>query len=171
MWLVVWVVPCVIVVAGAIHAVLTSRPFPSGKLLEIAVIHSIFWGVGVMSVVVAYFVGTEPSGMRIAAALGWPAGNPFQTMAAGRILAFGIGGIGVVWFRGGWIVAMTISSCLFGWGTIVLWAIKDVPAPIVGAAIVYNVVGGLILIALVVAYRWRAGAKRFWTPMPYFGGF
>lgn len=162
MLLVPWIILIVIVLAAVLHSLLAARPLPPGRLLEIAVVHAIFWGVGVMSLFAAYALEAEPLATTFALRLGWPPGNPFQSVAAGRALAIGLAGVGVVWFRGGWLVAVTVAATIFGWGETILLIVSGVPAAFISTAVVYNLIGSLLLVMLLIFYRWRAGSSRFW---------
>ena len=53
---------------------------------------------------------------RVAASIGWPAGNPFQQEVAIADLALGILGILCVRFRGNFWLAATVAATVMMWG-------------------------------------------------------
>jgi hypothetical protein len=163
----IWIflsVPIVILVAASIHLMLTSRPRRPGKILEIWVVHLIFWGIGAFRVITGYEIGTDPGATAWAQLLGWPSGSPFQSEAAGYAIALGVCGLAVAWFRAGWLIAVTAAATIFGWGESILFIVSKVPAWLLTLSVIYNGAGALLLITLLCAYRWRAGALRFWRP-------
>lgn len=159
------IIPVVTIAAASVHLMLTSQPRPVGKVLEIWVVHMIFWGVGVLRLIGGYFMANDPSAVMYAQQLHWSSGSPFQTVFGGQLMALGICGLGVAWFRGGWLLAVSMAAIVFGWGETILFIVAQVPFWPMVVTLLYNLLGSLLLITLLAAYRWRAGAERFWRPV------
>ena len=93
-----------------------------------------------------------------AAAIGWPAGNPFQFEVAVTDLAFGILGLLCIWLRGGFWTAVIIGESIFFWGCAYghvrqyLLAHNMAPGN-VGPALAVDVAMPLVLIALLIAHH------------------
>src|SRR5258705_6184631 len=83
--------------------------------------------VGVASVLT--FIGDAFFADKMAASLGWPAGNPFQTLAAVANLSIGVLGILCYWKRGDFWLATVIAFSLW-WPGAAFANIKDILASV-----------------------------------------
>jgi polyferredoxin len=166
MHLALWIIPIVLVIAATVHMLLASKPQPKGRIVEIWLLHVLFWGVGVHSLVVGYVLISGKMAMELAVRMGWPPGSPFQALLAGRLFAYGLCALAVVWFRGGWLLGLGVAALVFGFGRTLLFLLEGPPPLALLQAVIYNVVGALVLIVLLISYRVRAGPDRFWYPVP-----
>ncbi len=71
-------------------------------------------GVGGFISIISFFMHTFAGDM-VAASIGWPAGNPFQTEVGVANLAIGVLGYATFWRRDWWLPYI-IAASIFGWG-------------------------------------------------------
>jgi hypothetical protein len=111
----------VVVIAGiallgfGIHVLFVDRPSRPDRWLEIALLY--FFVVIVGGGGLFGFMGHTLVADDVAAQIGWPAGNPFQTEVGFTNLAFGVLGLLCARFRGDFWLA----TCV-GWGVFLVGA-------------------------------------------------
>lgn len=97
--------------SAAIHLLLTgnrSRPAVVEALLMYLA------GVGGFISIISFFMHTVWAA-QVAASIGWPAGNPFQTEVGVANLAIGVVGYATFWRRDWWLPYI-IATSIFAWG-------------------------------------------------------
>src|SRR5260370_25445999 len=98
-------------VIGAVHLYRAKQPRTNARVAEIFLLLLLVICVGVASVLTvitdAFFAD------RMAASLGWPAGNPFQSLVAFATLSVGVLGILCYWIRGNFWVATVIGFSIW----------------------------------------------------------
>ena len=85
-------------VIGAVHLYRDKQPRTNARVAEIFLLWLLVICVGVASVLTFIADGFFADWM--AASLGWPAGNPFQSLVAVANLSVGVLGILCYWIRG-----------------------------------------------------------------------
>jgi hypothetical protein len=98
-----------------IHVLFVDRPTRPDRWLELALLY--FFAVVVGCGGLFGFMGHTYVADDVAAQIGWPAGNPFQTEVAFSNLAFGVLGLLCVRFRGDFWLATAL-----GWGIFLVGA-------------------------------------------------
>jgi hypothetical protein len=148
-------------VIGAVQLYRDKEPRTGRRVAETFLRWLLVVCVGVASVFT--FVGDAFFADRMAASLGWPAGNPFQTLAAVANLSMGVLGILCYWKRGDFWLATVIAFSVW-WPGAAFVHIKDIVvsrnyAPNNAGVTVYmDILVPLILIALLMYYD-RAGRR------------
>jgi hypothetical protein len=104
------------------------------------------------------FIGHAFLSAKVAASIGWPAGNPFQLEVAFANLGIGVLGILCYWFRDNFWVATVISSSIFLLGAAYVHTINIINysnySPGNAGTIFYmDLIGPAILIVLLVVYK------------------
>src|SRR5258705_10609443 len=99
-------------VIAAVSVYMDRQPRTKGRMVETFLLWLLVTCVGVASVLT--FVADAFFADRMAASLGWPAGNPFQSLVAVANLSIGVLGIRCYWVRGKFWLA-TVIAC-FVWG-------------------------------------------------------
>src|SRR6266436_8334223 len=94
-------------VIGAVHIYRDKQPRTKERVVEILLLWLLIICVGIASVLT--FVADAFFADRMAASLGWPAGNPFQSLVAVANLSVGVLGILYYWIRGSFWVATVIG--------------------------------------------------------------
>ena len=94
-------------VIGAVHLYRDKQPRTNARVAEIFLLWLLVICVGVASVLT--FIADEFFADWMAASLGWPAGNPFQSLVAVANLSVGVLGILCYWIRGNFWVATVIG--------------------------------------------------------------
>jgi hypothetical protein len=162
MYLWLWLLPIAIVISGLIHLAIASRPFPKGRIFEIALLHILLWGTGIGSLIGFYATTFEPLASRLAADLGWSSHNPFQQLEGIALLSLGVLGVACVWLRGGFWAATILLAFVMGWtelGTLLFNGASPFQILVSGF---YDGFGTLLLLILLILFRLRAGYDRFW---------
>jgi hypothetical protein len=148
-------------VLGAVQLYRDSEPRTGQRVAETFLRWLLVVVVGVASVLT--FVGDAFFADKMAASLGWPAGNPFQTLAAVANLSIGVLGILCYWKRGDFWLATVIAFSVW-WPGAAFVHIKDIVvsgnyAPNNAGITVYmDILVPLILIAL-LTYSDRASRR------------
>lgn len=94
-----------------IHIMLMKQPRSIANILEIVLCY--FFGLVVALSALIAFLGHTFRADEVAAQIGWPTGNPFQSEVAVANLAFAVVGLLSVWFRGDFWLATAISYAVF----------------------------------------------------------
>lgn len=92
---------------AAAHLYRDKEPRTRERVVETFLLWLLVMCVGVASVLT--FVGDAFFADRMAASLGWPAGNPFQRLVAVANLSVGVLGILCYWIRGNFWLATVIG--------------------------------------------------------------
>lgn len=93
-------------VATLVQMVVWNEPFVESALLGFLVF--VVGLQGLWGFLGHYFRSDE-----VAASIGWPAGNPFQTEIAFTNLAFGVLGVLCLWFHGDFWLAAGLGKAIF----------------------------------------------------------
>src|SRR5258705_9289037 len=101
-------------VIAAVSVYMDRQPRTKGRMVETFLLWLLVTCVGVASVLT--FVADAFFADRMAASLGWPAGNPFQSMVAVANLSMGVLGICCYWMRGNFWVATVIAFSVWWLG-------------------------------------------------------
>jgi hypothetical protein len=146
-------------VIGAVHLYRDKQPRTNARVAEIFLLWLLVICVGVASVLT--FIADAFFADRMAASLGFPAGNPFQTLVAVANLSIGVLGILCYWIRGNFWVATVIGFSIWwlGAGAVhireILVSANYAPNN-AGATPYMNILVPIVLIAL-LTYGKRAG--------------
>lgn len=110
------------------------------------------------------FIGHTVFADRVAASIGFPAGNPFQTEVAVANLAFGALGILCYWLRSDFWTATVIGASVWLLGNAAghieqIIVAQNYQPNNAGAALYSDIVVPLVIIALLVCHRY-AGEGR-----------
>src|SRR5258708_32276766 len=94
-------------VIGAVHIYLDKQPRTKGRVVEILLLWLLFICVGIASVLT--FVADAFFADRMAGALGWPAGNSFQSLVG--VADLSVGGLGILcyWVPGDFLGATVVG--------------------------------------------------------------
>ena len=143
----------------------------SGSLIQIKVAHT-----GIVETFLLYFlvlqvgigglfcfVGSYFVADKVAKAIGWPAGNPFQTELAFANLSLGVLGILCIWLRGNFWIATGIAYSVFFFGG--AWVHineevlkkKNFSIAITAPVLYTDIIGPIAMIGLLIAYFWGDG--------------
>jgi hypothetical protein len=98
------------VVAG-VHIYRDDQPHTGGRVAEILLIWLLVINTGIGGLYA--FSGHLFAADEVAASIGWPAGNPFQTEVAVANLAIGTLGILSYWIRGNFWTAAVIATSIW----------------------------------------------------------
>jgi len=101
-------------VIGAVHLHLDKQPRTRARVAETFLLWLLVVNVGVASVLT--FMGDAFFADKMATSLGWPAGNPFQSLVAVANLSVGVLGILCYWIRGTFWVATVIAFSVWWLG-------------------------------------------------------
>jgi hypothetical protein len=149
------------VVAGA-HIYRDKQPRTGGRVAEILLIWLLVINTGFGGLYA--FSGHLFAADEVAASIGWPAGNPFQTEVAVANLAIGTLGILSYWIRGNFWTAAVIATSIWLLGAAAIHVREIVgegnynPGN-AGVVFYMDIIGPLLLIALLI-YSRRAGRAR-----------
>ena len=143
-------------VIGAAHLYLDKQPRTKGRLVETFLLWLLVVNVGIASVLT--FIGDAFFADKMATSLGWPAGNPFQSLVAVANLSVGVLGILCYWIRGNFWVATVIAFSVWwlGAGTV---HIRDTVVSAnyapnnAGVTVYMDILVPIILIALLTYYE------------------
>jgi hypothetical protein len=105
-------------VVGAVHLYLDKQPRTKGRVAQIFLLWLLVITVGMASIF--GFIGHTVFADSIAASIGWPAGNPFQSEVAVANLSVGVLGILCYWMRGSFWNATVIGFSIWWLGDAVV---------------------------------------------------
>jgi hypothetical protein len=151
-----------LVIAG-VQLYLDKRPRTRRRVAETFLLWQLVLSVGVASILT--FIGDAFFADRMAASLGWPAGNSFQSLVAVANLSVGTLGILCYWIRGNFWVATVIAFSVWWVGAGIVH-IKDIVVSAnyapnnAGLTPYMNIIVPLILIGLLTYYSRVRGAAR-----------
>jgi hypothetical protein len=136
-----------------------KQPRTNARVAEIFLLWLLVICVGVASVLT--FIADAFFADQMAASLGWPAGNPFQSLVAVANLSVGVLGILCYWIRGNFWVATVIGFSIWwlGAGAVHIREIvvsANYAPNNAGATPYMNILVPIVLIAL-LTYGKRAG--------------
>src|SRR5258705_1017945 len=143
-------------VIAAVRVYLDKQPRTKGRVVETFLLWLLFICVGVASVLT--FVADAFFADRMAASLGWPAGNPFQSLVAVANLSVGVLGILCYWIRGSFWVATVIGFSIWWLGAGAVH-IKDIVVSAnyapnnAGATPYMDILVPIVLMALLTYYK------------------
>jgi len=146
-------------VIAAVRVHLDKQPRTKVRVAETFLLWLLVICVGVASVLT--FVADAFFADRMAASLGWPAGNPFQSLVAVANLSVGVLGILSYWIRGNFWVATVIGFSIWWLGAGAVH-IKDIVVSAnyapnnAGATPYMDILVPIVLMALLTYYK-RAG--------------
>jgi hypothetical protein len=149
------------VVAG-VHIYRDEQPRTGGRVAEILLIWLLVINIGFGGLYA--FSGHLFAADEVAASIGWPAGNPFQTEVAVANLAIGTLGILSYWIRGNFWIAAVIATSIWLLGAAAIHVSEMVGAGNynpgnAGVVFYMDVIGPALLIILLVYLRY-AGRTR-----------
>jgi hypothetical protein len=101
-------------VVGAAHLYLDKQPRTKRRVVETLLLWLLVICVGIASVLT--FAGDAFFADKMATSLGWPTGNPFQSLVAVANLSVGVLGILCYWIRGNFWVATVIGFSVWWLG-------------------------------------------------------
>ncbi|HEX4681547.1 MAG TPA: DUF6790 family protein [Gemmatimonadaceae bacterium] len=133
-----------------------EQPRTRARIAEIFLLWILVMCVGVASILT--FAGDAFFANRMAASLGWPAGNPFQSLVAVANLSIGVLGILCYWIRGNFWVATVVGFSVWWLGAGAVH-IKDIVVSAnyapnnAGATPYMNILVPMVLIALLTYYQ------------------
>src|SRR5882757_9006428 len=142
--------------AGAVQLSRDARPRRKARVAEVLLLWLLVINVGVASVLT--FVADAFFADRMAASLGWPAGNPFQSLVAVANLSVGVLGILCYWIRGSFWVATVIGFSIWWMGAGAVH-IKDIVVSAnyapnnAGATPYMDILVPIVLMALLTYYK------------------
>jgi len=111
----IWVVlATVAVLLAVVHIALSEPPRTRARVVEALLLYFFVIPIGMGGFM--GFLGHIARARAVAASIGWPAGNPFQSEVAMANLAFGILGILCVRNRGSFWTATAIGWSIFFFG-------------------------------------------------------
>ena len=110
-------------VIGAVHLFRGKQPRTKRRVAETFLLWLLVVNVGIASVLT--FIGDAFFADKMATSLGWPAGNPFQSLVAVANLSVGVLGILCYWMRGNFWVATVIGFSVWWPGAAVVH-IRDI---------------------------------------------
>jgi hypothetical protein len=145
----------VALVIGAIQLYRDKQPRTKRRVGETFLLWLLVICVGIASVLT--FVGDAFFADRMAASLGWPAGNPFQSLVAVANLSIGVLGILCYWIRGKFWLATVIAFSVWWLGAGVVH-IRDIVVSAnyapnnAGATPFMDILVPVILIASLIYY-------------------
>lgn len=145
-------------VVAAVHLLRDRQPRTGRRIAEIFLLWFLVIFVGAGGVF--GFIGHTVFADMVAASIGWPAGNPFQTEVAIANLAIGVLGILCFWFRSEFWTATVIGNAVWQLGDAVghihQIVVADNWSPNnAGPALYSDIAIPIILIALLAIARGR----------------
>jgi hypothetical protein len=149
------------VVAG-VHIYRDEQPRTGGRVAEILLIWLLVINIGFGGLYA--FSGHLFAAEEVAASIGWPAGNPFQTEVAVANLAIGTLGILSYWIRGNFWIAAVIATSIWLLGAAAIHVSEMVSAGNynpgnAGVVFYMDIIGPALLVILLVYLRY-AGRTR-----------
>lgn len=147
----IWIVILGLIVSGTLVHIKVANT----GIVETFLLYFLVLQVGVGSLFC--FVGHYFVADKVAKAIGWPGGNPFQTELAFSNLALGVLGILCIWLRGNFWLATIIAYSVFFFGT--AWVHvrevlknKNFSIWVTGPVLYTDVISPLVAIGLLIAY-------------------
>jgi hypothetical protein len=137
--------------AAAIHLVLRRTSLTRETVLEIVLLWMLGIGIGINGLYA--FIGHTFFADQVAAAIGWPAGNPFQLEVGLANLGFGVCGLFCLKFRNGFWLATILASGIFlvgaGIGHLYQSSVHQNFAPLnTGMIVIYDILFPVLLLVL-----------------------
>lgn len=161
-----YIYPAATIVGILFHLAFTRRERTPEFVFGVIVSYAIFFNIGVAGLMAFYAHAFMPE--RVAAYIGWPAGNPFQFEVACANLAFGILGVLCVWMRSTFRLAAILGYSIFLIGAAYghlqqmqlahNMALGNAGAPLYVDIILPPVLLALWIVHYVIAKRGRANA-------------
>ena len=146
------------VVAG-VHIYRDDQPRTGGRVAEILLIWLLVINTGIGGLYA--FSGHLFAADEVAASIGWPAGNPFQTEVAVANLAIGTLGILSYWIRGNFWTAAVIATSIWLLGAAAIHVSEMVGAgnynPGNAGVVFYMDIIGPALLIILLAYLRLSG--------------
>ena len=149
------------VVAG-VHVLLDKQPRTGRRVTEILLIWILVINTGLGGLYA--FSGHTFAADEVAASIGWPAGNPFQTEVAVANLAIATLGILSYWIRGNFWTAAVIATSVWLLGAAAIH-VREMAAEgnynpgNAGVVFYMDIIGPLLLIALLVYSQYTGRAR------------
>ena len=147
------------VVAG-VHVLLDKQPRTGGRVTEILLLWLLVINTGFGGLYA--FSGHVFAANEVAASIGWPAGNPFQTEVGVANLAIGTLGILSYWIRGNFWTAAVIATSIWLLGAAIhvgeMVGEGNYNPGNAGVVFYMDIIGPLLLIALLI-YSRHAGRE------------
>ncbi len=149
-------------VAAGAHIHRDRKPRTGRRVAEIILLWLLVVNIGFGGLYA--FLGHPFAADEVAASIGWPAGNPFQTEVAVANLAIGTLGILSYWIRGNFWTAAVIATSIWLLGAAAIHVREMVgegnynPGN-AGVVFYMDIIGPLLLIALLI-YSRRADRAR-----------
>lgn len=143
-------------VMGAVRLARDKQPRTKARVVETFLLWLLVFCVGVASVLT--FTGDAFFAGRMATSLGWPAGNPFQSLVAVANLSVGVLGILCYWIRGNFWLATVIAFSVWWLGAAFVH-IKDIAVSAnyapnnAGVTVYMDILVPVVLIALLTYYN------------------
>jgi hypothetical protein len=150
------------IIGFVVHVAFVERPTQPARWLEVGLLY--FFAVIVGGGGLFGFMGHTLVADDVAAQIGWPAGNPFQTEVAFTNLAFGVLGVLSVRLRGDFWLATSIGWGIFLMGAGVTHLVdlvahgNDAPSN-TGPVLYSDFIKPVILLTAVLAHRRLLGGR------------
>lgn len=155
--------PLAFVLSFIIHAAIAVRPYPRGRLAEIALLHLFFWLCGIGYFLGFYALSFEPLSTRVATDFTWQPGNFFQIQSGLGLLCVAVLGFLAVAIRGSFWVATLVMALVMGWTELGAVLINGATPDQVHMIWVHEGVVPALMAILLVIYRIQVGSERFWV--------
>jgi hypothetical protein len=97
-----------------LHLIVSKRGRTPTRIIEIALLYWFVIAIGASGIFA--FAGHTFRANRVAASIGWPAGNPFQQEVAFADLALGILGVACIAIRQNFWTATAVATAVMYWG-------------------------------------------------------
>lgn len=151
--------------AATAHLFVSRQPRTRRRALDLYLLYTLLVGVGVGGLFGAAGHLLAPD--RVAEQLGWATGSPFQTEVGLFDLAFGVLGVGCIWWRRQWWYAVAAGWSVFAVGAGVNHVIDLVSrgneAGLNAGSALPDLLVPALLLALFVA-RWAADRRAVRAP-------
>jgi hypothetical protein len=158
----VFIILFVLSFVAGVHVLLDKKPRTGSRVTEILLLWLLVINTGFGGLYA--FSGHVFAANEVAASIGWPAGNPFQTEVGVANLAIGTLGILSYWIRGNFWTATVIATSIWLLGAAAIHVGEMVgegnynPGN-AGVVFYMDIIGPLLLIALLI-YSRHAGRAR-----------
>jgi len=144
------------IIAAILQLFLSKKPKTKNRIIEVFLAWILVIIVGIGSIWA--FIGHVFLASTIAATIGWPAGNPFQTEVGVANLSYGILGILCWKFRDNFWVATVIAISVFYLGAAYIHIMNimqtgNMAPGNAGFALYIDIIIPIVLIVLLVAYK------------------
>ena len=146
-----------VLAASGLHLLLLKKGRDGRRVIEIFLMYFLVLFVGISGIM--GFIGHVFMPDRIAKAIGWASGSPFQFEVAMADLAFGILGIMCIWLKGHFWTATGIGSSIFflgaAYGHSKALLVENNTAVYNSGPVLYigDMLVPLIVLSLVIAYN------------------